>query len=40
MGSACFDYLAEQRAKATPELQQAIDLMKQQIIEREQNQPR
>jgi hypothetical protein len=35
MGRAAHDYLMEQRAKASPELQQAIDRLWQKIVERE-----
>lgn len=33
MGRACFPYLDEQRAKSTPDLQKAIDRMKQRILD-------
>jgi len=35
MGPAAHDYMMEQRAKATPELQAAIDRMWERILERE-----
>ena len=37
MGSGCFDYLAERRAVAAPELQKAIDAMIVRIKERERD---
>lgn len=35
MGASCFDYLAVQRAKASPELKRAIDRIREQILNRE-----